>query len=194
MVLGLVRGGVAIAAEIARELDTPLDVIVARKLGAPFHPELAIGAVARDGAFLNEDLVRRLEISPQELEGITAAAMAEVERYEERFREGRPAEPVEGRTVVLADDGLATGATATAAVRALRRRWPARIIVAMPACAPESARQLETEVDELVCLTRTPYFYAVGQFYEDFSQLEDEEVERLLHEAHEHRAPRATAG
>jgi putative phosphoribosyl transferase len=188
VVLGLVRGGVAVAAEIARELGAPLDVIVARKLGAPFQPELAIGAVARGASYVNEDLVQRLEISPQELDRITAAAVAEVERYEERFREGRPAEAVEGRTVVLADDGLATGATATAAVRALRRRRPARIIVAMPACAPESARQLEAEVDELLCLSRTPYFYAVGQFYEDFSQLEDDEVERLLHEAHERRA------
>jgi len=94
---------------------------------------------------------------------------------------------------VLADDGLATGATATAAVRALRRRLPARIIVAMPACAPEAATLLEAEVDDLLCLTRTRYFYAVGQFYEDFSQLEDDEVERLLREAHEHHTSRATA-
>jgi putative phosphoribosyl transferase len=194
VVLGLVRGGVAVAAEIARALGAPLDVIVARKLGAPFQPELAIGAVARDASFLNEDLVERLEISPRDLDSITAAAVAEVERYEDRFREGRTAEPVEGRTVVIADDGLATGATATAAVRALRRRRPARIIVAMPACAPESARQLEAEVDELVCLTRTAYFYAVGQFYEDFSQLEDDEVERLLREAREPRTSRTTAG
>jgi putative phosphoribosyl transferase len=193
VVLGLVRGGVAVAAEIARELGAPLDVIVARKLGAPFQPELAIGAVARGASMLNENLVRRLEISPQELDRITAAALSEVERYEERFREGRPAEPVEGRTVVLADDGLATGATATAAVRALRRRRPARVVVAMPACAPESARQLEAEVDELLCLTRSPYFYAVGQFYEDFSQLEDDEVERLLREAHDRRGSQASA-
>jgi putative phosphoribosyl transferase len=192
VVLGLVRGGVAVAAEIARAIGAPLDVIVARKLGAPFQRELAIGAVARDASFLNEDLVQRLDISQQELDGITAAAMAEVERYEERFREGRPAEPVEDRTVVLADDGLATGATATAAVRALRQRGAARIIVAMPACAPESAKQLEAEVDELLCLTRSPFFYAVGQFYQDFSQLEDDEVERLLHEAYEHRAARST--
>lgn len=193
VVLGLVRGGVAVAAEIARELGAPLDVIVARKLGAPFQPELAIGAVARGGSVLNEDLIERLDIAPQELDRITATAVAEVERYEARFREGRPAEPVESRTVVIADDGLATGATATAAVRALRQRRPARIVVAMPACAPESARQLEADVDELVCLTRTRYFYAVGQFYEDFSQLGDDEVERLLREAREPRTSRTTA-
>ncbi len=173
------------AAEIARALDVPLDVIVARKLGAPFQPELAIGAVARDASFINHALIEVAGISRAEIERITAAAMAEVKRYEERFREGRPPEPVEGRVVIVADDGLATGATAIAAARTLRRRGPQRIVLAVPACAPQSAAALEGEVDELVCLTRPYDFYAVGQFYEDFAQVQDDEVEALLHEAHQ---------
>jgi putative phosphoribosyl transferase len=193
VVLGLVRGGVAVAAEIARALDAPLDVIVARKLGAPFQPELAIGAVARDASFINEALIEMSGISPPELQRITAAAMAEVTRYEERFREGRPPESVEGRIAIVADDGLATGATAIAAARTLRKRGPERIVLAVPACAPQSAGLLEGEVDELVCLTRPYDFYAVGQFYEDFAQVQDDEVEALLHEAHERGSTRASS-
>lgn len=193
VVLGLVRGGVAVAAEIARELGAPLDVIVARKVGAPFQPELALGAVARDASYLNDSLVETLGIPRPELERITAAAMAEVERYEERFREGRPPEPIEARTAIVADDGLATGATAIAAVRSLRKRRPRRIVLAMPACAPQSASALEGEVDELLCLTRPPDFYAVGQFYEDFAQLRDDEVETLLHQARERNGARAAS-
>ncbi len=185
VVLGLVRGGVAVAAEIARALDAPLDVIVARKLGAPFQPELAIGAVARDASFINHVLIEMSGIPPREVERITAAAMAEVKRYEERFRGGQPPEPVEGRIVIVADDGLATGATAIAATRTLRKRRPERIIFAVPACAPQSAASLEGEVDELVCLTRPYDFHAVGQFYEDFAQIQDDEVDALLHDAHE---------
>ncbi len=193
VVLGLVRGGVAVAAEIARTLDAPLDVIVARKLGAPFQPELAIGAVARDASFINHALIEMSGITPPELERITGAAMAEVKRYEERFREGRPAEPVEGRVAIVADDGLATGATAIAAARTLRKRGPERIILAVPACAPQSVGSLEAEVDKLVCLTRPYDFYAVGQFYENFAQVADAEVEALLHEAHERTSARANS-
>jgi predicted phosphoribosyltransferase len=186
-----VRGGIAVAAEVARELDAPLDVIVARKLGAPFQRELAIGAVARDAHFINEDVVSQLAISERELTEIAAAAMSEVRRYEEVFRRGRPPEPVAGRTAIIVDDGLATGATAMAAIRGLRRRKPERIVLAVPACAPASARQLESEVDELICLTRPAAFFAVGQFYEDFEPVEDEEVEQVLHEAHVRATSRA---
>jgi putative phosphoribosyl transferase len=188
-----VRGGVAVAAEIARALEAPLDVIVARKLGAPFQPELAIGAVARDASFINHSLIEMTGITTPELERITVAAMAEVRRYEERFREGRPPERVEGRDAIVVDDGLATGATAIAAARTLRKRGPKRIILAVPACAPQSAGSLEAEVDELVCLTRPYDFYAVGQFYEDFAQVQDDEVEALLREAHERSSARATS-
>jgi putative phosphoribosyl transferase len=188
VVLGLVRGGVAVAAEIARELDAPLDVIVARKLGAPFQPELAIGAVARGARFVDDEMVQMLGISRRELDEITADAMEDVERYEERFREGRPAEPIAGRTAIVVDDGLATGATARAAVRALRQQQPDRIILAVPACAVESARRLDAEVDELVCLIRPRGFLAVGYWYEDFDQVPDEEVEMLLHDARERAA------
>jgi putative phosphoribosyl transferase len=185
VVLGLVRGGIVLAAEVARALGAPLDVIVARKLGAPSQPELAIGAVARGASFLDQYLVQRLGISPRELEQIAAAALAEVERYEEKFREGRPAEPLEGRTAIIVDDGLATGATALAAVRALRRQHARRIVLALPTCSPDSARRLEPEVDELLCLDEPYDFVAVGQWYEDFAQVEDAEVERLLQRAHE---------
>ncbi len=187
------RGGVAVAAEIARALEAPLDVIVARKLGAPFQPELAIGAVARDASFINHSLIEMTGITTPELERITAAAMAEVRRYEERFREGRPPERVEGRDAIVVDDGLATGATAIAAARTLRKRGPKRIVLAVPACAPQSAGSLEAEVDELLCLTRPYDFYAVGQFYEDFGQVADDEVEALLREAHERGSARDIA-
>jgi putative phosphoribosyl transferase len=193
VVLGLVRGGIAVAAEVARELDAPLDVIVARKLGAPLQRELAIGAVARDAYSINEDIVGQLAISERELMEIAAAAMSEVRRYEEIFRGGRPPEPVAGRTAIIVDDGLATGATAMAAIRGLRRQKPKRIVLAVPVCAPASARQIEPEVDELVCLARPAGFFAVGQFYEDFEQVEDEEVEQVLREAHLRASSRAAA-
>jgi predicted phosphoribosyltransferase len=183
VVLGLVRGGVVVAAEIARKLDAPLDVIVARKLGAPFQPELAIGAVARGARFVDDEMVQMLGISWRELDEITADAMEQVGRYEEKFRQGRPAEPIAGRTAIVVDDGLATGATARAAVRALRQQRPDRIVLAVPACAAESAKRLEPEVDELVCLARPRGFLAVGHWYEDFEQVKDEEVEALLHDA-----------
>ncbi len=191
VVLGLVRGGVVVAAEVARKLQAPLDVIVARKLGAPFQPELAIGAVARDASFVDDDLVRALGISPHQVAEITAAAMREVERYEHKFRGGQPPVRIEGRTAIVVDDGLATGATAMAAVRSLRHQKPRRTVVGLPTCASDAARRLAVEVDEVVCLTEPIDFHAVGQWYENFTQVEDEEVEQLLEEAREREMSRS---
>lgn len=181
VVLGIPRGGVVVAAEIARRLDAPLDVIVARKLPAPFSPELAIGAVTADGAvFLNPDVVRAWEI-PEEYLRAAASAQARAARdREERYRRLRPPRPLEGQTVIVADDGLATGATMRAAVRSVRARRPARVIVAVPVGSPEACRALLDEADKVVCPSRPDPFGAVGLYYECFGQVEDAEVERLL--------------
>jgi putative phosphoribosyl transferase len=183
VVLGLPRGGVPVAAEVARRLDAELDVIVARKLGSPDSPELAIGAITADGErVLNEDVIGLLGVSPAYLEAVSSAQQAEARRRETRFRGGRPAPRITGRTVVLVDDGLATGATMRAAVRAVRKRGPSRLVVAVPVGSPDACRALRAEADEVVTLGEPEYFTAVGSFYRDFRQVEDTEVQRLLEE------------
>lgn len=189
IVLGLPRGGVVVAAEVARALDLPLDVVVSRKLGAPYQPELAIGAIAPGASVLREELVEMLGISEQEVARITQRETARLAEYERRFRGDRPSPELAGRTVIIVDDGLATGATATAAVRSARTKGPARVIVAAPVCAPETVDALRREADEVVCVDQPDDFRAVGLWYEDFAQVTDEEVEALLDERAN--APRA---
>ena len=184
VVFALPRGGVPVAYEVARALDAPLDVLVARKLGAPDQPEFGIGAVAPGGVrVLNEDAVRRLGIPEEYLGWITAQETAEVERRLRHFRADLPETPVAGRTAIIVDDGLATGVTARAAVWALRLRGPGRLVLAAPVCAAQTAESLRPAVDDLVCLRCPPDLGAIGFWYADFDQTADEEVVALLEEA-----------
>jgi predicted phosphoribosyltransferase len=185
LVLGIPRGGAPVAAEVARLLAAELDVVVARKLGAPTSAELAIGAVtANGGRFLNERLIRELGISMSYLERAIAEQIAEARRREQRFRGGRPKPRVAGRTVIVVDDGLATGATMRAAVRSVRQQQPGRLIVAVPVGSREACAALREEADELICLYAPEPFWAVGLYYERFAPTEDAEVEQLLRETH----------
>lgn len=181
VVLALPRGGVSVAREIADALDAPLDVLLVRKLGAPFQPELALGAVATGGVrVLNEALFTQIQLPEGMLEEVTARERQELERRERVYRGDRDALPIRGRTVIVVDDGVATGSTLLAAIRSLREREPGRIVAAIPVAPPESVAQLRTEVDELVCLLSPSAFFGVGQWYEHFPQLSDEQVRMLV--------------
>jgi putative phosphoribosyl transferase len=181
VVLALPRGGVPVAYEVARALQAPLDVFVVRKLGLPGHPEYAIGAVATGGVrVLDEDMVRSLGIREDEIASLVAEERRELARREQAYRVTRDAEPLEARTVILVDDGLATGASMSAAVIALRRRSPARIVVAVPVGAAETCAALTRLVDEVVCARTPDPFQAVGLWYADFEQTSDAEVRELL--------------
>lgn len=180
VVLALPRGGVPVADEVAQALGAPLDVLVVRKLGAPGNPELAIGAVTADVTHLDEATVRQLAIPRSFIDRAVAAEREEVAHREARFRQGRPAVDVRDRTVILVDDGLATGATATAAIAALRRQHPARIVLAVPIAADDTLAKLRPLVDEVACLERPGMFFAVGQGYADFEQTTDDEVRAIL--------------
>jgi putative phosphoribosyl transferase len=184
VVFALPRGGVPVGYEISRALGAPLDVFVSRKLGAPGQPEFGIGAVATGGVrVLNEEVVRRLGIPEDYVEYITERETAEVERRLRYFRGDRPEPDVGGRTAVLVDDGLATGVTARAAVEALRRRGPERIVLAVPVCAAQTAEYFRSGVDELVCLEFPSNLGAIGFWYRNFDQTSDEEVVELLERA-----------
>jgi putative phosphoribosyl transferase len=184
VVLALPRGGVPVAFEIAAALRVPLDVMVVRKLGVPGHEELAMGAIASGGVqVVNQEVVQYLGLSQAVLESVAATEYQELTRREQVYRGSRGPTIVEGRTVILVDDGLATGSTMRAAVAALRGRHPARIVIAVPTAAPETCEELKTEVDEIVCATTPTPFYGVGQWYDDFSQTTDEEVRDLLERA-----------
>jgi predicted phosphoribosyltransferase len=181
IVLALPRGGVPVAYEVARALEAPLDVFLVRKLGVPGHEEFAFGAIATGGVrVLNEDVVRALGIPPDMIEAIAAHEQKELERRERLYRGDRPAPDVRGRTVIVVDDGLATGATMLAAVKALRSRGAGRIVVAVPIASPETCDQLAEKVDDIVCAVTPEPFYGVGLWYEDFSQTTDDEVRELL--------------
>ena len=180
-VLGLPRGGVPVADEIALTLGGSLDVWVVRKLGAPQQPELGVGAIAEGPAVvLDRAIVRLLKISRSQLLAVARRELREIRRRVERFRGERPLPALQGRTVILVDDGMARGGTMRAAIRALRRRSPARLIVAIPVAAPEAVAKLRLEVDEVVCLYQPEELHAVGVWYEDFRQVPDEEVVRIL--------------
>jgi len=183
-VLALPRGGVPVAYEVARALDAPLDVFVVRKLGVPGHEEYAMGAIASGGVvLLNQDVVRSAGVSDAEVQRVLADERLELERRERRYR-GESAPPdVAGKTVILVDDGLATGSTMLAAVAALRQERPARIIVAVPVSATSTCEALRAVADEVVCSVTPEPFYAVGLWYDDFAQTSDEEVHRLLEQA-----------
>lgn len=181
IVLGLPRGGVPVAYEVAQRLGLPLDVFVVRKLGVPGYEELAMGAIASGNvSVLNEEVVRALPGAEEILELVIATEKIELQRREARYRQDRPAPDLRGRVVILVDDGLATGATMRAAAAALRKQGVARIVVAVPVGAPETCQELDTEVDEMICAFLPAFFHGVGQFYEDFSQTTDEEVRELL--------------
>ena len=181
IVLALPRGGVPVGAEVSRALGAPLDIFIARKLGAPEQPELGIGAVAQGGLLvLNERIVRALKLSEGHIRRAAEEELREVGRRLRLLRGDRPEPEVRGRTVILVDDGLATGATARAAILALRERGPGRLVLAVPVCPPRTADLLLREVDDLVVLETPADFYAVGSYYEDFEQVSDEEVVRLL--------------
>lgn len=190
LILGIPRGGVAVAAEVARRLGADLEVLVARKLGAPGHPELAIGAVTADGGrWLNGAIVSSLGVDAGTIDEVTRSEMAEARAREARFRGSRPPPEVRGRVVILVDDGLATGATVRAAARALRRRKPKQLVIAAPVGAPETCHELLAEADAVVCPRQPSPFRAVGLFYERFEQTEDGEVAALLEEAWRGAAP-----
>lgn len=181
LVLALPRGGVPVAFEVAESLRAPLDVYVVRKLGVPGHEELAMGAIATGGVrFTNEEVVTRLRIPPEVLDAVAAREARELERREREFRGGRPAPDLRGRTVLLVDDGLATGSTMRAAAAALRRQGPARIVVAVPVGAPQTCDEFRDVADEVVCAMTPEPFHGVGQWYDDFTQTSDDEVQRLL--------------
>ncbi len=193
LILGLPRGGVPVAAEVARELGVALDVLVVRKLGVPGHEELALGAIASGGGrVLNDDVVDHLGLRSEEIERVTRRERAELERRERAFRGERPALDVRGRVVIVVDDGIATGASMRSAVRALRSQEPARLVVAVPAAPRESVQEIGREADAFVCLGTPEPFVAVGRWYRDFPQTSDDEVRELLDEARARAAePRA---
>ena len=190
LVLGLPRGGVPVAFEVARALHVPLDVFLVRKLGVPGHEELAMGAIASGGVrVLNDDVARALRIPDEVVDMVAGEERQELERRERSYRGNRPAPDVRGRTVILIDDGLATGSTMRAAIAALRQRGPARIVVVVPVGAPEACAEFQDEADEAICAEMSEPFYAVGVGYQDFSQTTDEEVHDLLEIAADANSP-----
>jgi len=181
LVLALPRGGVPVAYEVARALDAPLDVFLVRKLGVPGHEELAMGAIATGGVrVLNEQVVEGLRISDQVIEVVAQRQQRELARRERLYRGDRSAPDVRGRTVILIDDGLATGATMRAAAAALQQQQPARLIIAVPVAASSTCDEFRDEVDEIICAVTPEPFLAVGLWYDDFSPTTDEEVCDLL--------------
>lgn len=184
LVLALPRGGVPVGFEVARALNVPLDVFLVRKLGLPGHEELAMGAIASGGVrVLNSEVVSRLGISDEVLDEVAANELRELKRRERAYRGDRPAPVLEGRTVILVDDGLATGSSMRAAVAALREQNPARVVMAVPVAPPDTYAAFQRETDEAICVEMPEPFYAVGSWYQDFSQTTDDEVRELLKQA-----------
>jgi predicted phosphoribosyltransferase len=183
LVLALPRGGVEVGFQIALALHAPLDVLPARKLGAPAQPELAIGAIAPGAVTLNDHIIAQLGLTKDDVDGVIALEEQELERRAQIFRSGLPSLDVAGKTVILVDDGLATGATAAAAIQSIRKGLPHKLILAVPVGARETVAALKPQVDELICLETPPEFRAVGEWYGDFEQTTDQRVIALLREA-----------
>jgi len=184
IVLGVPRGGVPVAFEVAAALRAPLDIFVLRKLGVPGHEELAFGAIANRGVrILDSDVINGMGLTQLDIELVTAEEKQELQRRERTYRGARPELDMQGFVVILVDDGIATGSSIRAAIRAIRQMNPARIVIATPVAPASTCNSLRSEVDELVCAETPEYFYGVGQFYEDFSQVSDEDVRELLDRA-----------
>jgi predicted phosphoribosyltransferase len=195
IVLALPRGGVPVAYEVASALGAPLDVFLVRKLGAPGHEELAMGAIASGGVVVtNDEVVKAMDVQADEILDAIASERRELARREEAYRDGRPPVDVRGKTVILIDDGLATGSSMRAAVTALRRQGPARIVVAVPIGAASTCAELQSIADDCICAVTPEPFRAVGLWYEDFSQTEDDEVAELLARARGAASPGDAAG
>jgi putative phosphoribosyl transferase len=195
IVLALPRGGVPVAYEVASALGAPLDVFLVRKLGAPGHEELAMGAIASGGVVVtNDEVVKAMDVQADEILDAIASERRELARREEAYRDGRPPVDVRGKTVILIDDGLATGSSMRAAVTALRRQGPARIVVAVPIGAASTCAELRSIADDCICAFTPEPFRAVGLWYEDFSQTEDDEVAELLARARGAASPGGAAG
>jgi putative phosphoribosyl transferase len=194
VVVGLPRGGIPVAYEVARALDAPLDAIVVRKVGVPFQPELGMGAIAEGGVrIVNDEVVRLAGVSPQEFAAVEARERAELDRRAKLFRGDAHQVPLEGRTVVVVDDGLATGSTASAACQVVRLQGAARVVLAVPVAPPQTLGKLARDADEVVCLEMPEWFFAIGVHYADFSQTSDDEVRDLLERAATESAARSSA-
>jgi putative phosphoribosyl transferase len=184
LVLALPRGGVPVGYEISRALGAELDVLVVRKLGVPYQPELAMGAIATAGArFFNDDVILASGLKQEQVEAVICEQQAELERREKAYRGDKPSPAIQGRTVIVVDDGIATGASIQVAIKALRSLEPETIVVAVPVAPIEGARRLTAVADDFVCLLTPTPFYAVGQWYRDFRQTTDDEVRELLDKA-----------
>jgi putative phosphoribosyl transferase len=187
IVLALPRGGVPVGYEVAQALGVELDVLIVRKLGVPQQPELAMGAIASGGArYLNQEVLQLAHVSEAQLRQVVAAETAELERREHLYRGDRPPPVISGRTVIVVDDGMATGASMRAAVLALRSKRPTHIVVAVPVAPEDAGARLQDAADEFVCLQNPHLFYAVGQFYQDFEQTSDQQVRALLQRSRNH--------
>ncbi|GAB3147612.1 phosphoribosyltransferase [Microbispora hainanensis] len=186
VVVGLPRGGVVVASEVAKALGAPLDVIVVRKLGVPYQPELGFGAIGEGGVrVLNPEVIRLANITPEEMAEVERRERAELERRARRFRGGREPVDLAGRTVIVVDDGIATGGTARAACQVARAQGASRVVLAVPVGAPETIASLRRDADEVVCLEMPDHLYAIGAWYEDFTQASDEDVVECLRQAAE---------
>jgi len=184
VILALTRGGVLVGFAVADRLHLPLDIIVARKIGVPWQPELAMGAIAGAARILDDRMIQELGVSDEEVDRIVAREMAEMKRREELYRGGQPAPDVHGKSAILIDDGLATGNTMRAAVSHARSLKPAKVIIGVPVGSAEACNRLRKEADDLVCLATPELFFAVGEWYRDFQQVSDTEVQSLLAESH----------
>ena len=184
LVLALPRGGVPVGYQVARALDAPLDIMLVRKLGVPGHEELAMGAIAPGGIrILSDEVIAAFAVTQRDIAAIAAQQQDELDRQEETYRDGRPLPIIRDRTVVLVDDGLATGSTMRAAALAIRAQEPAHLVVAVPVAPAETCAALKREADEVICLISPEPFFAVGNWYEDFAQVDDDEVHQLLERA-----------
>ena len=188
IVLAIPRGGVVVASEVASALSCRLDLVIPRKIGAPNNPELAVGALAKEGAvILNEDLTKSLNISPDYLREEIEKQVVEIKRRRKEYLGDRSSIDLRGKTVILVDDGLATGYTSLAAIKAVREDKPEKVVLAVPVAPREAIERLKNEVDELICLETPELFFAVGQFYYDFSQTTDEQVAEILTRHHQNK-------